>query len=80
MINATAEAPAVNTARTDIFGKHIQPGDQLVYATRRGSSTFLNKLFVQEVTSAGGIKGFNPDDPTRRSRTIFNLSTVAKVA
>lgn len=64
--------------QTDIFNKRIEAGDTIVYATRRGSSTFLNKLQVTEVTPTA-IKGWSPDDLHRRTRSLSNFGTVAKV-
>jgi hypothetical protein len=72
------QVQAASQTPTDIFGREIQSGDTVVYATRRGSDTFLNKLFVQTV-QPGGISGFNPDDPTRRKRNLTNFSTIARV-
>lgn len=74
----TIEENQVTSQPTDIFGKAIQVGDNIVYATRRGSETFLNKLKITEVNS-NQLKGFNPDDTYRRSRTLTNFRTVAKV-
>lgn len=81
MSSATIEAPA-EFAVMDIFGKPIAVKDTIVYATRRGSSTYLNKLSVTEVAGCGGghIKGFNPDDVSRRIRSITNFDTIAKVS
>lgn len=66
------------TAR-DIFGKVIAERDMVVYATRRGSETFLKKLSVTSV-NASGIRGFDPEDVNRRTRLVVNLRTVAKVS
>ncbi len=41
----------------DIFGKQLQIRDMVVYATRKGSGTFLNKLSIDEI-GPGYIKGF----------------------
>lgn len=87
MSSATLEAPVAapeagvpaKFQALDIFGKPIAAKDTIVYATRRGSETFLNKLSVTEV-SVNGIKGFNPDDVNRRIRSLSNLNTIAKVS
>lgn len=62
----------------DIFLREIQPGDVVVYATRRGSKTYLNKLKVTEVHE-DKVLGWNPEDVTRRLRQLTNFETVAKV-
>lgn len=66
------------SAPTDIFGRRVEVGSTIVYATRRGSSTFLNKLRITEV-SPTTVTGFNPDDINRRRRTLRNFDTVARV-
>lgn len=78
MSNATVEQPA-KFAAYDIFGKAVVEGDTIVYATRRGSETFLNKLIVRSV-SVKGIKGWTPLDPHQRTRTLTNFNTIAKVS
>ena len=90
MSSATLESPvAAPTASeagvpakfavNDIFGKAIAVGDTIVYATRRGSETFLNKLVVTGV-SVNAIKGWTPDDVNRRTRTLTSFGTIAKVS
>jgi hypothetical protein len=85
MSNATIEAPVPTVespakfAVRDIFGRPIFEGDTIVYATRRGSDTFLNKLVVTFV-GVNAIKGWTPEDVNRRTRTLTNFKTVAKVA
>jgi hypothetical protein len=71
------ETPTQDHPR-DIYGRDIKPGDNVVYATRRGSSTYLNKLLVTGTTPSY-IEGFQPGDVNQRTRRIKNLSTVAKV-
>lgn len=83
MSAATIEQPAVESPTKfvafDIFNKTIAAGDTIVYATRRGSETFLNKLIVRSV-GASGIKGWTPLDPHQRTRTLTNYNTIAKVS
>lgn len=74
---------AVSSNVVDSRGKVISIGDTIVYATRKGSDTFLKELMVTGISDAG-IQGYDPKgeqrgDPTRRLRTIKNLTTVAKV-
>lgn len=59
---------------SDGWGNQIEAGDKIVYATRRGSSTNLNKMLVQELDGQV-VVGYLLDDPTRRRRRVQNLGT-----
>jgi len=65
----------------DIFDKPIFVGDLIVYATRRGSGTYLNKLLVTGVTNSR-ITGKPPGEtgPHVATRVLKNFGTIAKVA
>jgi hypothetical protein len=85
MSTATLESP-VNTTVVlkkfqplDIYGKPIVVGDNVVYATRRGSETLLNKLVVSRV-GVNSIQGWSPDDVNRRMKTLKSFATIAKVS
>lgn len=61
---------------TDAFGKPIKMGCTVTYAVRRGSLMVLKQIKVTEVT-VKNVRGFDPNDPTRRFRTLSNFQTLA---
>jgi len=59
----------------DFLGRPIRPGDLIAYPTRRGSSMWMNKLSVQQVTE-GYVSGYsNLGRPVK----ITNLKNVVVV-
>jgi hypothetical protein len=77
MSQDTTLASAVSS-RIDSREKVINVGDTVVYATRKGSETFLKELMVTGLSDQG-IQGYDPKDYKRRLKTVKNLTTVAKV-
>lgn len=77
--SAVAEAPTQTVTPTsvitDAFGVEIRKGDTIVFAVRKGSSQWLNKLRVTGVTSAT-VKGYDPDDTMQRAKTLRQMKTV----
>lgn len=69
---------AVSSSVIDSRGKVISVADTIVYATRKGSATYLKELTVTALTDQG-IQGYDPKDHARRLKTVKNLTTVAKV-
>ena len=57
---------------TDFLGREIRAGNLIVYAVRRGSSMWFNKLSVTQVRD-DSIAGYNS---TGKLLTIKNLQNV----
>jgi len=61
---------------TDFIGTEIKPGSQLAYPVRRGSSMWLTKITVTQVT-ADEVKGYNS---VGRRITVKNLKNTIVVS
>jgi len=70
---AVVDAPTA--VITDAFGVAINKGDLIVFAVRKGSSQWLNKLRVTGVT-ASSVKGYDPEDTLQRAKTLRQMKTV----
>jgi hypothetical protein len=72
---ATMEAPAPTSVMCDAFGTEIRKGDIIVFAVRKASRQWLNKLRVTGVTSTS-VRGYDPLDQLCRNKTLKQMKTV----
>ena len=62
----------------DAFGNQILSGDTIVYALRQKSRLWLQRMIVVDEYPES-IRGYSPEDPKRRFRSIRNFKTMVKV-
>lgn len=60
--------------KVDAFETQICVDDLIAYAVRRGSSMWLKRLKVTEVTIEY-VRGYDPDDIRMRYKVLTNLTT-----
>lgn len=64
--------------KKDAFDQAIEPEAIVAHAGRRGSSMWLNRLKVTEVTDEY-IRGYDPDDVRMRYKQLTNMKTVVVI-
>ena len=60
---------------TDAFDNAIQAGDLIVFAVRKASNMWLNKLKVTGVTPTS-VRGYDPEDVSQRVKTLKQTKTM----